>query len=98
MAGNKFRKFREEEKSEANNIERNSNVMLTKNYSILLKAKEEQKYRSSYHFKEGTIVNVLDIINYMGLMYLKITMKKNDIAFGYIKVKDNEGNNNIKKN
>ena len=34
----------------------------------------------------------------MGLMYLKITMKKNDIAFGYIKVKDNEGNNNIKKN
>ena len=45
MAGNKFRKFREEKKSEekkeeeeANSIKRNSNVMLTKDYTILLKA------------------------------------------------------------
>lgn len=103
MAGNKFRKFREEKKSEekkeeeANNIKRNSNVMLTKNYSILLKAKEDQKYRSNFLFKEGTIVNVLDIINNMGSMYLKIPMKNNDLTFGYIKLKDDEGNNNVKK-
>ena len=42
MAGNKFRKFREEEKSEekkeekTNNIERDSKVKLTKDYRVLL--------------------------------------------------------------
>jgi hypothetical protein len=70
--------------------------MLTKNYSILLKAKEEQKYRSNFLLKEGTIVNVLDIIKNKGSTYLKIPMKNNDLTFGYIKLKDDEGNNNIK--
>ena len=103
MAGNKFRKFREEKKSEekkeeeeANSIKRNSNVMLTKDYTILLKAKEEQKYNSKYLFKKGTIIKVVDIIKNMGSIYLKFLMEKNDLTFGYIKEKDQEGQDNIK--
>jgi hypothetical protein len=30
-------------------------------------------------------------------MYLKIPMNKNDLTFGYIKVKDDEGNNNVEE-
>ena len=103
MAGNKFRKFREEKKSEekkeeeeANSIKRNSNVMLTKDYTILLKAKEEQKYNSKYLFKKGTIIKVVDIIKNMGSIYLKFLMEKNDLTFGYIKEKDEKGIDNIK--
>ena len=103
MAGNKFRNPREEKKpeekkeEELKDIQRNSQVVLTKDYEILSKAKEDPKYYSKYVFKQGTVVNVLDTIKNMGLMYLKIPMMKNDLTFGYIKAKDVEGNYNIEK-
>ena len=86
MAGNKFRNPREEKKpeekkeEELKDIQRNSQVVLTKDYEILSKAKEDPKYYSKYVFKQGTVVNVLDTIKNMGLMYLKIPMMKNDLG------------------
>jgi len=103
MAGNKFRNARKEKKpeekkeEELSNIPKNSKVVLTKDYEILSKAKEDPKYHSKYAFKQGTVINVLDTIKNMGLMYLKIPMMKNDLTFGYIKAKDSEGNCNFRK-
>ena len=98
MAGNKFRNARKEKKEEElSNTPKNSKVVLTKDYEILSKAKEDPKYLSKYALKQGTVVNVLDTIKNMGLMYLKIPLMKNDLTFGYIKAKDSEGNNNFRK-
>ena len=99
MAGNKFRNFREDEnsKEEEEKIERNSKIILTKDYEILSKAKEDAKYRFNEFYKKGSIVNVLDIIKNAGMMYLKIQTKNKNNIFGYIPLKDNEGNYNVKK-
>ena len=99
MAGNKFRNFRKEEnpKEKEEKIERNSKIILTKDYEILSKAKEDAKYRFNEFYKNGSIVNVLDIIKNAGMMYLKIQTKNKNNIFGYIPLKDNEGNYNVKK-
>ena len=99
MAGNKFRNFRKEEnpKEKEEKIERNSKIILTKDYEILSKAKEDAKYRFNEFYKKGSIVNVLDIIKNAGMMYLKIQTKNKNNIFGYIPLKDNEGNYNVKK-
>ena len=99
MAGNKFRNFRKEEnsKEKEEKIERNSKIILTKDYEILSKAKEDAKYRFNEFYKKGSIVNVLDIIKNAGVMYLKIQTKNKNNIFGYIPLKDNEGNYNVKK-
>ena len=99
MAGNKFRNFRKEEnpKEKEEKIERNSKIILTKDYEILSKAKEDAKYRFNEFYKKGSIVNVLDIIKNAGMMYLKIQTKSKNRTFGYIPLKDNEGNYNVKK-
>lgn len=102
MAGNKFRNFRNKEKAkekekEMTEIERNSNLILVKDYEILSKAKEDEKYYSKIIYKKGTKINVLDTIKNAGMMYLKIPVKKNSLTFGYIALMDNEGNYNIKK-
>ena len=99
MAGNKFRNFRKEEnpKEKEEKIERNSKIILTKDYEILSKAKEDAKYRFNEFYKKGSIVNVLDIIKNAGMKYLKIQTKNKNNIFGYIPLKDNEGNYNVKK-
>ena len=99
MAGNKFRNFRKEEnsKEKEEKIERNSKIILTKDYEILSKAKEDAKYRFNEFYKKGSIVNVLDIIKNAGMMYLKIQTKNKNNIFGYIPLKDNEGNYNVEK-
>ena len=99
MAGNKFRNFRKEEnsKEKEEKIERNSKIILTKDYEILSKAKEDAKYRFNEFYKKGSIVNVLDIIKNAGKKYLKIQTKNKNNIFGYIPLKDNEGNYNVKK-
>jgi hypothetical protein len=99
MAGNKFRNFRKEEnsKEKEEKIERNSKIILTKDYEILSKAKEDAKYRFNEFYKKGSIVNVLDIIKNAGMKYLKIQTKNKNRTFGYIPLKDNEGNYNVKK-
>lgn len=57
MAGNKFRNFRnkeEETKEKADediNIERDSNIILTTDYGILTKPKDDPKYHSKYILK-----------------------------------------------
>ena len=104
MAGNKFRNYRnnkesndeKNEKEENNNVERNKNVVLTKDYNILIKAKEEKRYHSEQIYHEGTITKVIDIIENENMKFVKIETKQNNkLTFGYIAVKDKNGNFNV---
>ena len=101
MAGNKFRNFRKkddskEEKKEK--IEKDIQVILKKDYEILTKPKEENKYFSKQVLKEGTIIKACDIIKNEDNTYIKIIIKKDDKAiFGYIASYDKNGNYNIEK-
>lgn len=96
MAGNKFRTFRKSEKEERkNDIEKDCNIILKKNYQILTKPKEDEKYRSEEIFKEGTVKKVIDIIHNEDNIYIKILNKINNIR--YIALHDKEGNNIVEK-
>ena len=101
MAGNKFRNFRnkeEETKEKADkdiNIERDSNIILTTDYGILTKPKDDPKYHSKYILKKGTLAKVIDnnvVSN--NIPFLKLFMP-NESIFGYIPFKDKLGNNII---
>ena len=91
MAGNKFRNFRSEEESEKKsekdlNIERDSNIVLTKDYEILTKPKEDQRYHSKQIYKKGTLAKVIDnkVISNK-IPFVKILMLNNNKSiFGYI--------------
>ena len=101
MAGNKFRNYRngkdyKVEKEENHNIERNRNIVLKKDYNILLRAKEEKKYYSDTIYKEGKVTKVVDIIKNDNITYIKIELNKNSkLIFGYIPLKDKKGNFNV---
>ena len=98
MAGNKFRTFRRKEDSKEKkktDIEKDSNIILKKNYEILTKAKEDEKYRAKEVLKEGTIKRVIDIIQNEDNTYIKILNESKNIR--YIAVYDNKGNYVIQK-
>ena len=98
MAGNKFRNFRnkeEETKEKADkdiNIERDSNIILTTDYGILTKPKDDPKYHSKYILKKGTLAKVKDNVISNNIPFLKLFMP-NESIFGYIPFKDKLGNN-----
>ena len=100
MAGNKFRNCRnkeEETKEKADediNIERDSNIILTTDYGILTKPKDDPKYHSKYILKKGTLVKVKDNVISNNIPFLKLFMP-NESIFGYIPFKDKLGNNII---
>ena len=97
MAGNKFRTFRKKEEKKEE-LEKDVNVILKKDYEILTKPKEEKKYYSKQILKEGTIIKTCDIIKNEDNIYVKIVIKKNDkVVFGYIASSDKNGNYNIEK-
>ena len=96
MAGNKFRTFRSKEDSKEQkktDIEKDSNIILKKNYEILTKAKEDEKYRTKEVLKEGTIKRVIDIIQNEDNTYIKILNESKNIR--YIALYDNKGNPRI---
>ena len=101
MAGNKFRNYRngkdyKVEKEENDNIKRKRNIVLKKDYNILLRAKEEKKYYSDIIYKEGKVTKVVDIIKNDNMTYIKIELNKNSkLIFGYIPLKDKKGNFNV---
>ena len=98
MAGNKFRTFRRNEDSKEQkktDIEKGSNIILKKNYEILTKAKEDEKYRAKEVLKEGTIKRVIDIIQNEDNTYIKILNESKNIR--YIALYDNKGNYIIQK-
>lgn len=98
MAGNKFRTFRNKEDSKEQkkaDIEKESNIILRRNYEILTKPKEDEKYRSKEILKQGTTKKVIDIIQNEDNTYIKILNKDNN--FRYIPLNDNNGNYIIKK-
>ena len=98
MAGNKFRTFRSKEdskKQKKNRHRKRFKYNLEKNYEILTKAKEDEKYRTKEVLKEGTIKRVIDIIQNEDNTYIKILNESKNIR--YIALYDNKGNYIIQK-